>query len=808
MFERRLKILLIVMLAATLGLLVRAARIQVVGHADFEAEAAKAALFTTETETTRGRILDRNGQVLALDEPCTDACVDYRAIVDPPNDAWVASLAKARLIKRDVKLSRLPVDQRKKTLDAEKLAVVADINAMWAMLASKYEPGTGDTDPQTAIEDIRQEIVQQVTMNSRAMWYRTYSANLKRAATRPAWEKWLGNESNDGPDISSKPQVQDDEQMAHVILPDINQDTVNFLAKQTARFPWLVLRPGTHREYPMNEVACQVLGRLGRVSKDQMKAPPWSNQAYRSSDLIGELGVEKLCEPLLRGERGSVTRDSANGEITDEQPFTPGQDVRLTIDAQMQAETQHMLQHVYPHYSDGGVEPDPGLNMHGAIVMIDVKKSEVIALASNPCFDANITANQYAAMEMQPDAMYGPLRDRATEDALEPGSSVKPMVGLAAITAGVLKPLEGIECTGYLMLPVLDSNEQPVLGPTGQPEKERELHGRCWIASEHTLAELFEKTKDWAHPVTSFAHHPIPVPHRGHDGNPDGFLTYSDALERSCNVFFETVADRLNRRDQKGLGYWYSQFGLGRPTGIGIEEGSGRLPGDFKGLAIEQRFNNCLAGIGEQKVWATPIQIANEAATIARGGIWMRPRLLTPETKEALDSRRPVAADAGPDRIDLHLDLAGLEQARIGMREVVNDPPAGTGSAAARTDMIVAGKTGTAEGRPIREPSVDKDGKKVMVLMQAASRTMRITGHEWYRSSDPTGKSVVHAWFMGYAPANDPQVAFCVLIEYAGEGSGNGVAGPVVKQLLDAAVAHGYLHATVPAVPMAANFGN
>jgi penicillin-binding protein 2 len=807
MFERRLKIFLIVMLAATLGLLVRAAKIQVVGHAKWEAEAAKMSLVHTDKETTRGQILDAKGRVLAVDEPCTDACVDYRAIVDPPSDAWVASQAKARLAERGVKLSRLPVDQRKKTLDAEKLAVIADIKSMWALLASRYEPGAGDSDPQVAIEDIRQEIVQQVTMNSRAMWYRTYSINQKKATTQPVWEKWLGGESSDGPDMSSMPAVQDDEQTAHVILSNISQDTINVLGKQAGRFPWLVLRAGTHREYPMNEVACHLLGRMGRVSEQEMDASKSSKIPFRSSDLIGRLGVEKLCEPLLHGQRGSVTEDAASQVIVDEKDAVAGTDVKLTIDAAMQGDAQNMLKHVCPYYgSDDSFEPAPGFDMHGAIVMIDVKTSEVIVLASNPGFDANVSNDQYAAMEA--DTLNGRLRNRATCDALEPGSSVKPMVGLAAITSGALKPLEGIECTGYLLLPMFDSDGKPEMNSDGSVKKERELHGRCWVASEYSLPELLEKTKTWEHPVTSFAHHQIPTPHRGHDGNADGFLTYSDALERSCNVFFETVADRLSWPGQKGLAYWYSQFGLGRPTEIGIEEASGILPGKFPVTPTMRRMANCLGGIGEQQVWATPLQIANEAATIARGGVWMRPRLLAPQTQAALDRVRLVDTNRQRDQVDLHLSPAGLEQARIGMEEVVNDPPAGSGSFAARKDMIVAGKTGTAEGTPLRDWGMDENGEPVKVLMQGANRAHPITGHEWYRSKDSDSSSVIHAWFMGYAPANDPQIAFCVLVEYAGEGSGNGVAGTVVKQLLEDAVQQGYLHPTRPAVPMAANFSN
>jgi cell division protein FtsI/penicillin-binding protein 2 len=103
---------------------------------------------------------------------------------------------------------------------------------------------------------------------------------------------------------------------------------------------------------------------------------------------------------------------------------------------------------------------------------------------------------------------------------------------------------------------------------------------------------------------------------------------------------------------------------------------------------------------------------------------------------------------------------------------------------------------------------LDKDGKLVKVPMKAANRNDPPTGHDWYRSGDEKRESVIHAWFMGYAPADDPQIAFCVLVEYAGEGGGNGVAGSVASQLLQAAVDHGYLHPTVRAVPMAVNFGN
>ncbi len=418
--------------------------------------------------------------------------------------------------------------------------------------------------------------------------------------------------------------------------------------------------------------------------------------------------------------------------IVEQQEFVPGQDVSLTIDADLQGEVQEMLKHVRQKRGDDFITKEPGMDMHAAAVVIDVKTSEVRALASNPDFDLNDLDDHYATLVA--DKLNNPLVNRATSDEFEPGSTVKPMVGLAAITQGVIEPMTGIECTGYL---ILDSGGKKI----------REPIGRCWMASEYTAAGLAELTKNWPHPVTSVAHHPIPVPHRGHDGNPDGWLTYSDAIERSCNVFFETVADRLG---PVNLGAWYDKFGFGRPTGIGIAERRGLRPGQRAIDPIFARMTNCFGGIGQGQVWATPLQIANEAATIARNGVWMRPRLLTAETQARLDAVHPRAADAPPDQVDLHLDAEGLRQAKIGMIAVVNGD-AGTGGAARRSDMLVAGKTGTAQAARIWQTLYDQAGNKVREPLPPANDAHPVTGTEWYRSTDDDGKNVVHAWFMGFA---------------------------------------------------------
>ncbi len=793
MYQRRLKIFLLFLLLFTIALMVRAAQMQVVDHSTWVAAAAELLKTAQITQTTRGRILDFTGKtVLAEDVPCTDACVDYRAIVNPPDPKWVSDIAAARLLKKFG--SDIPADAKKTLTEQEIQAVQADIESMWSALAAMAPPAASSSgDPRAAIEQLRHDIVQQVQMERRWLWYRTFQINQTRDVNRPMWEKWLSGESDDGPDMDEFDITVDDAQSPHVILHAVDDATATLLGKQLEKFPGLVLLPSTHRAYPMSNVACHVLGRMALASEQdtaRAKSLGWDDtRQYLANDLVGREGIEALCEPLLRRARGRIEKRVADGAVLEQKQFVSGQDVRITIDANLQAQVQEMLKRIRIWDAECKGPATPELSMHAAAVVIDVPSGEVRVLASNPDYDVNELESHYS--ELAGDRVDDPLRDRATCDAFVPGSTVKPIIGLGAITEGAIGPLQGIECTGYL--------ELPVIGPDGRPtgRKIRQRVGRCWVASE--FAQTLANIPPPFGPLLP-VHHPIPLnaPHRGHDGNPDGWLTFADALERSCNIYFETVADRLG---PAGVAYWYDQFGFGRRTGIGIEEQRGLRPGQRPLRPITARMDNCFAGIGQGQVWATPLQIANEAATIARNGVWMRPRLLTAESQQTLDAICPRSADDPPDRVDLHLDPRGLEQAHIGMTEVVNDP-AGTGTVIKRNDMLVAGKTGSAQGAQLWTVVSGPDGRRQRQPRTPANLDPN-SSTPWYRASGDKSDQIVHAWFMGYAPANNPQIAFCVLVEYAGAGGGP-AAGPVVKQLLDACIAHGYLHPQGGGIPLAA----
>jgi penicillin-binding protein 2 len=361
---------------------------------------------------------------------------------------------------------------------------------------------------------------------------------------------------------------------------------------------------------------------------------------------------------------------------------------------------------------------------------------------------------------------------------LQPGSTVKPLVGLGAIGQGILGINDGIECNGFLHI---DGRKQSV--------------GRCWVASKfiHMLG------------VEGVRHHPVPYdsPH------PTGFLTFSDALERSCNVYFETCAHRMGI---EGLSFWYDRFGIGRPTGIGIAEARGRLPRDFKPVNVwDVKYKTWFSGIGQDPVATTPLQMANVAATIARDGIWMRPRLINDAV--ALESgirvppptTRPGEPPARQvDRVDLGLPREAIAAAKLGMKNVVHGK-AGTGKTLLRNapklaGLIACGKTGTAQaGRfryraidPVtRLPATDEEGRPKWEYLEPSTPANPNPIAPWYRGAGEEGRDLNHAWYIGFAPADKPQVAFAVMVEYG--GSGGHAAGAVAKKALEACAEHGYL---------------
>jgi penicillin-binding protein 2 len=768
MFERRLKLFLVILLCVMGVLLLRAFHLQVLTKNAWRQEAEDFNKREIYTETTRGRILDHNGVELAVDEGCMDACVDYRAI--SRNKKWIETVATARLIDRlgQQYKSAAKADRVKMVAD-ESGKVNEDIDRMFALLADVSGQKHAE------IDELVSSINLKVAMRTRyVQWkrYQTADEEHDKKEPPPWYRQWLIEGGNGGPSVDDFEQESGEETDAHPIVKNISNETYLRLARESSRCPGLVLRAGTVRRYPQGTAGAHVLGLLSAVGQADLKAD--ANyldplRKYEFTDVIGRSGLERMCEPALRGVRGKLLRQSGRRDEIVESPV-PGRDVRATIDIGLQAELQRMFEHMkVPLDPTNSMKSEKiEVAMHGAAVVIDVRTGYVRALASYPDYDPNALLESYESVLKRTDD--APLMNRATQWAIEPGSTIKPVVGLSGITAGlnipdvgVLTPHTGIECTGYL---VINKRKMP--------------NGRCWVAT---------KFADVLH--GQVAHHPIPsaAPHKGAFGNPDGFLCYADALERSCNVYFETIANSFG---VDGLSFWFDRFGLGRETGIGIAEARGYLPNRIKSPWPAHAW---FSGIGQTGVLATPIQMANVAATIARDGTWMRPKLV----EDAGGVTIPGPTTRGgvmPDVVDLQLNKEALAACREGMTRVVNSV-AGTGDFAQMDSVLVAGKTGTAEAKerydiPLGDddkPITNENGDVLRIPWPKAFGATK-TSRPWYRGAGKDGSQLNHAWFIGFAPANDPQVAFAIMIEYGGSGNFAAMHAPKV---VEECVKRGYI---------------
>jgi penicillin-binding protein 2 len=800
MFERRLKILLFVLLVACGGLAIRAGQIQILQHNLWRKQASEIMKRGEFIETTRGSILDRRGQTLACDAPCIDACVDYRAIPEEPDEQYVRDRAArnlaGRLGKSFKNVAHLDASERA-MLEEECDRVRGDVAAMWGELAA----AGGKTPDQ--IDQIRRDIVQRVEMRKRYIWWYGYEQAIQRSKQENSsswYRQFLGDTS---PDESTADRFEvevGEETSPHVILHNIDPEIQARLARQEERFFCLSLQPSKYRQYPFGRAACNVLGYLETARPEEIAADAglsdaqvqhyWTAEArrlwpgdwldrwgvatfrelrkYWPNDQAGRAGVEALCESTLRGTRGRIERFAGSDQLVDQIDATPGRNVSLSIDVLLQQDIENEFLKTRVHRVKGEVV-ETRFNQHGAAVVIQVDSGQVLALVSCPGYDPKDLNAHYG--ELASDELNRPLLDRATELAVVPGSTVKPIIGCGSITDGVMKATDKIQCRGVLVI-------------NGKPQN----YGHCWIYASCTAAG-------------------VPISH-GPSGagdehiGPDDMLTVSDGIKDSCNVVFETIALRMG---MPKVAAWFDRFGLGRRTDVGIEENPGMIYRPSGAMPIEAQTQTWSAGIGEGHLQATPIQMANVAATIARNGIWMRPRLVAQE-----DVGRVGAHGSEPskvDRVDLHLSPEALSAVQTGMRQVCtptgsgfmilprsiergpDDPPVDQDPL---LNVQIAGKTGSAQTGGFMTLA-DRDASGEVVYHPVHFGDPGTAG--WYLAPASTDghpeKHLAHAWFMGYAPAEHPQIAFCVMVEY-GEAGGR-VAGAIAHDLLVDCIKRGYL---------------
>ena len=639
MYRQRIKIFLAVIGLTLAGLTAKLVDLQIIHGQDYRRAFERNLITTTELPTIRGRILDRNGRVLAEDKQCYDFCLDYRLMAERdgsptappvPADVNVPRLPDARWTKQ-----RIQAIRKAEGLSAAKAeeAFWRRAERSWTLARELCRQKHVDLDAQvdrilTRVQTIRESVGESVTL----------------------------------------------EKIGHAIV-QVEETS------ETAETEGASFEPSLERWYPCGDLACHVIGLTGPVRTQDMNLLNYTPQEadrlarvfnnYLAGDQIGQSGVERMMEKELRGRRG-YQRTRRGGEVVESVAPERGADVTLTIDAELQDFLARL-------FFDGVKQ--------GSAVVISVKTGEVLALVSVPTYDMNRFREDYDALAKNQVDL--PLIHRAIARRYPPGSTAKVTAALAGLASG-LSPATRFFCQGALY-----------------PE-DRE-HFKC-------------------------------ASHIGH-----GSLELVEAIQHSCNVYFYNVGRTVGARK---LHDCMSRFGYGSPTGIGLpEESGGNLPDHATYPADPMMW-----AIGQGAFDATPLQVANAMAAIARGEYYS-PVLVkgaTPATRRDLGVRRDY-----------------LDAVHKGMWAVVN-LPGGTGYKVFRAEMtpgerfpVTCGKTGTADCEPLRK-DINGDG--------------RITLDEKVKEGNM-------AWFAGYASYTDPEIAFAVVVEYV-PGHGGEEAGPFARKLV------------------------
>ena len=396
------------------------------------------------------------------------------------------------------------------------------------------------------------------------------------------------------------------------------------------RFQGVDVVPYLSRHYPHGELLAHILGYTGRLDEDDISAVDEGN--YRGTRTIGKIGIEKFQEKELHGISG-FERVETNVlgrvlKVLERKDAIPGMDLVLSIDVAVQQAAWEAL----------GDRP-------GSVVAIDPADGSVIALVSKPAYDPNafvggISQKAYSEILNAPGR---PLFNRALNGGYEPGSTLKPFVGLAGLEMDLVTAETRVFSNGNFYIQGYD---RPY---------------RDW--------------KDGGH----------------------GWVDIRSALEQSVNTYFYQLA--MNMGIDRMHDY-LAQFGFGSVTGIDVPgEGKGLLPSrDWKRSALGEPWypgETVIAGIGQGFNVVTPLQLANAVTALVNGGTRYAPRLLYAAKPAGAEKARRVSA---PVELQIPVrDPQDWQTILEGMELVVNGTRGTARKVAVDAHFRTGGKTGTAQ---------------------------------------------------------------------------------------------------------------
>lgn len=473
------------------------------------------------------------------------------------------------------------------------------------------------------------------------------------------------------------------------IATNISQVSVAQLNEQSALFPGLSMPVNPTRSYPSKNLASHILGYIGRVDAEDIKAD--EDQKYLLDDIIGRTGIEYIFEPYLKGTNGIKQIDMAvDGTVTNEyvsKEAIAGSDVILTIDANLQQVTENALEANIHKIANGGFSERSDAYA-GSAVVLNVKTGEVLAMASYPDFEPELFATgitQEKYNEYNSEAAHSPLFNRAIQSTSSPGSTFKMVTAIAGLETGKITTKEKIRDVGAY--------------------KYADLTVHCWNRSGH------------------------------------GYLAVSDAIKHSCNYFFYETGKRVGITD---LSRYAKYFGLGKKTGIellGEEAGHVASPETSKMLNHEWYGGlTLIASIGQGDNSFSTLQMAKYTSMIANGG-----------------------KDIDVTIIKSIIDAYGNEVPRQEIQEFINER---LGLKEEETEKLdIKPETITAVKEGMRGVTSESGGTAYSTFRGFNIEVGGKTG------SATINDQKTNAWFVGFAPFDEPEIAVVIMVENGAHGS-------------------------------------
>lgn len=410
----------------------------------------------------------------------------------------------------------------------------------------------------------------------------------------------------------------------------LTQEEVAIFASNQYQFPGVSIKARLMRFYPLGEETAHILGYVGRINVQELRQVDPTN--YRATNFIGKSGIEKFYEDILHGEVGyqqiEIDVSGRTVRVLNKQNPVSGEKLYLTIDSRLQHAAYLALQ-----------------GKRGAVVAINTKNGEILAMASSPSFDPNIFVNGIAAGEYQKlsAARDRPLYNRAVRGLYPPASTIKPFMGLAGLEKGIVDAHYSIYDPGWFRLP-----------------------------------NVSHAYRDWKK--------------TGH-----GVINLKRAITVSCDTYFYQLGHKMGIAAIEDM---LAQFGFGQLTHVDLnEEAAGIVPS--KNWKVQNKGvswypgDTVITSIGQGFMLVSPLQLANATASLSQKGKRFRPHLLQKSIQsDKGETHEYQVLEEYPMRLK---DESYWTIVAEGMQSVITSNE-GTGYRFGRTaPYSVAAKTGTAQ---------------------------------------------------------------------------------------------------------------